>query len=232
MGKDAFGGVLSPAKFNETIDYVNIDKLNDALALLEVNQNSQEDLRPFSVTMGDSDSAPLPMSEAQEHLYANLPDNFVRWSSGRNMVYTNVTCTTSKASSRVVEMIQNSDFWYRLSTRRYYPRVVRPIATIQDDRLLVAPKYGISEINMTYYRYPATPFFDYNLDAAGDPVYLPPNGVHDSSRPDIPAGTPSSSVEFEWYVDTWIDIINRIYQYMAINIKSDKDLQTVKLDQP
>ena len=85
---------------------------------------------------------------------------------------------------------------------------------------------------MTYYRYPITPVFDYNLDAAGDPIYLPPGELHDDSRPDIPEGTPSSSVEYEWFVDTWIDIINRLYEMFAINIKSPQDLQTVKLDTP
>lgn len=231
LGKDAFGGVLSPEKFNEAIDYVNLSKLNDTLAALELNQNVQEDLRPFSVTIGDTDSAPLQLTAAQEHRIGVLPDLYVRWSSGRNMTYTNTSCTTSTAKSRVVEMLQNSDFWWRLSTMRYYPTIKRPIATIQDNRLFVAPT-DVTEINVTYFRYPTTPFFDYNLDAAGDPVYLPPNGVHDSSRPDIPAGTPSASVEFEWYVDTWIDIINRVYEYMSINIKSNQDLQTVKFDAP
>jgi hypothetical protein len=231
LGKDAFGGVLSPDKFNEAIDYVNLDKFNDSIRLLEINQNMQEDLRPFSVTIGDNDSAPLVLTDAQEHMYGALPTEFVRWSSGRNMVYANVTCTTSRARSKVVEMLQNSDFWARLGTRRYYPSEKRPIATIQDDRLLVAPK-GLSSINMTYLRFPITPVFDYNLNAAGDPVYLPPNGVHDDSRPDIAEGTPSSSVEFEWHADTWIDIINRLYAYMAINIKSNEDLQTVKIDEP
>lgn len=231
MGKDAFGGVLTPDKFNEAIDYVNIDKLNDTLAALELNQNVQEDLRPFSVTMGDVDSPPLQLTPAQGHTYGVLPELYVRWSSGRNMQYVNANCTTSTARSRVVEMLQNSEFWYRLSTSRYFPTERRPIATIQDSRLLVAPE-SVSEINVTYIRYPKTPFFDYNLNAAGDPVYLPPNGLHDDSRPDIPEGTPSSSVEFEWFVDTWIDIINRLYIYMGINIKSPEDIQTAKPFEP
>lgn len=231
LGKDAFGGVVSPDKFNQAIDYVNLSKLNDTLQFLELNQNVQEDLRPFSVTRGDSDSPPLPVVPAQEHGYATLPDNFVRYSSTRNMMYANTSCGDSSAASKPIDMLQNSEFWWRLGTSRYYPKISRPIATIQDDRLLIAPK-EITEVNLTYFRYPATPVFDYNLNAAGDPVYLPPNGVHDDSRPDIPQGTPSSSVEYEWFVDTWIDIINRLYEYFAINIKSPQDLQTVKLDTP
>lgn len=231
LGKDAFGGIVSPEKFNEAIDYVNLSKLNDTLKFLELNQNVQEDLRPFSVTIGDSDSPPLAVTPAQEHGYAALPSNFVRFSSTRNMVYTNTSCDSSNAKSKVVEMLQNSDFWWRVGTSRYYPTLNRAIATIQDDRLLIAPK-EITAINMTYYRYPITPVFDYNLDAAGDPIYLPPGELHDDSRPDIPEGTPSSSVEYEWLVDTWIDIINRLYEMFAINIKSPQDLQTVKLDTP
>ena len=231
LGKDAFGGIVSPEKFNEGISYVNLSKLNDTLRFLEVNQNTQEDLRPFSVTIGDSDSPPLPVTPAQGHGYAALPSDFVRFSTTRNMVYVNTSCEVSESTSRVIEMLQNTKFWERVGSMRYKPTLRRAIATIQDDRLLVAPK-EITDINFTYFRYPTNPFFDYNLDAAGDPVYLPPNGVHDDSRPDIPSGTPSSSVEFEWFVDTWIDIINRLYEYFAINIKSTQDLQTVKLDTP
>jgi hypothetical protein len=231
LGKDAFGGAVPIYKFNNAIDYVNLDKLNDTLKFLGENQNVQEDLRPFSVTIGDGDSPPLPVTPSQTYGEATLPDDFVRYNTSRNIVYVNGACTDSGIKVGYVNMLDNTDFHYRLSTSLKQPTIKRPIATIEIDKLLVAPK-SITAVTLTYYRYPKTPFFDYNLSDAGLPVYLPPNEVHDGSRPDIAAGTPSSSVEFEWFVDTWVDIIERLYRYFAVNIKSVQDLQMSKPFEP
>jgi hypothetical protein len=219
MGKDAFGGVLTPSLFNTFIDYVNIEMLNDRLNVLELNQNVQEDLRPFNVVVGDGTSTPLSVSPNQGYVTVEPPQDFIRFVTGRVATYYNKGCSTSVFRPRYVEMLSNSDFRARLASSLLAPNVRRPVATIENDRILIAPA-EVTALSMTYIRRPATPFFDYDV-VDGVIVYLPPNTQHSN-------GDPSLSVELEWLVDTWPEFIERTYQQAAINIKSGEDLQMVK----
>jgi hypothetical protein len=219
LGKDAFGGVLTPLLFNRFIDYVNLDMLNDRLQVLETNQNVQEDLRPFNVVIGDGFTQPLPTASNQGYVTVNVPDDFVRYVTGRVSTYNNQDCTTSSFRPRYIEMLSNSDFRSRLASSLLAPSIKRPVATIEADLMLVAPS-SITQISMTYIRRPKTPFFDFDV-VNGEPVYLPPNTFHSN-------GDPSLSVELEWLVDTWPEFIERTYQQASINIKSVEDLQMIK----
>jgi hypothetical protein len=219
LGKDAYGGVLSPPLFNRLIDYVNIDMLNDRLLILEKNQNVQEDLRPFNVVVGDGTSEPLITKPNQGYVTGAIPDNFVRFVTARVATYVNKGCEQSSFRPRYVEMLSNSDFRSRLSSALRFPSIRRPIATIEDDDFLFAPD-SIKKVSYTYIRRPKTPFFDFDV-INGQPVYLPPNEFHAN-------GNPSLSVELEWFVDVWPEFIERTYQQAAINIKSGEDLKMIK----
>ena len=132
-------------------------------------------------------------------------------------------------------MLSNKDFAYRLSTSLFSPSLARPIVTIQNEKLLVRPQ-GIPTINLTYVRYPAIPFFDYDIiTASGMPFYLAPGTTHSNSagltcNPNFSPGDPSESVEFEWYEDVHIDLVNELTKYFMINLKDLNSLGILEIE--
>jgi len=165
LGKDAYGNVVTPDSFNQSLSYANIEKLNDFLIVLEQDEEMIDNLRPFVVTLGDNASSPIYLDE---YGYAVLPSDYVRYVQSSRMDYTNNT-TGSTEVYRHIEMLTNKDFSYRLSTSLYSPTLSRPIATVQNEKLLVRPK-GINDISFTYVRMPLTPNYDYDFS---DITFLP-----------------------------------------------------------
>jgi len=231
LGKDAYGNVVTPDSFNKALSYSNIEKLNDFLSVLEQDEEMIDNLRPFVVTLGDSNSSPIYLDE---YGYAVLPSDYVRYVQSSRMDYTN-NVTGSTEVYRHIEMLSNKEFSYRLSTSLYSPTLSRPIATIQNEKLLVRPK-GINDISFTYIRMPLTPNYDYDFsDTTFLPVYLPPGTDHGSIpgttvRPGFTAGDPSESVELEWTEDVHPDFINVMYKFFAINLKDLTSLQTIEIE--
>jgi hypothetical protein len=231
LGKDAYGNVVTPDSFNQSLSYANIEKLNDFLVVLEQDEEMIDNLRPFVITLGDNGSSPIYLDE---YGYAVLPSDYVRYVQSSRMDYTNST-TGSTEVYRHIEMLTNKDFSYRLSTSLYSPTLSRPIATIQNEKLLVRPR-GINDISFTYIRMPLVPNYDYDFsDITFLPVYLPPGTDHGSLpdttvRPGFTAGDPSESVELEWPEDVHDDIINIIYKFFAINLKDMNSLQTIEIE--
>ena len=221
LGKDSYGGLLSPPDFNLAIQKVNDDLTNAYITVIEDNQTITDEVLPFVKTLGDNEFAPLPITSFG---YGTLPEDYVRYLSARHYQYYNNNCGTPTAKIRPIEMLSQGHFDMRLQAGMYFPTKSRPIATMQNDKLYVQPT-GISEVVFTYFRQPLTPYFDYDIvTASGQPIFLPPDTVHGSLpnttvNANFTAGDPSLSVEFEWPDNLDTDIVNRIKYYIAINIK-------------
>jgi len=231
IGKDAYGNLITPDIYNQALDYVNTAKMNDYLEVYEEDQEITDNLRPFIVTLGDNDSTPLPLDS---YGYGILPSNYLRYGKASRYDYEN-TPTGSRLIYRHIEMLSNKDFAYRLSTSLFSPSLARPILTIQNEKLLVRPQ-GIQTINLTYVRYPLVPFFDYDIiSATGMPYYLPPGTEHDDTatltcNPNFSPGNPSISVEFEWYDDIHVDLVNELTKYFMINLKDLNSLGVLEIE--
>lgn len=231
IGKDAYGNLITPDIYNEAIDYVNMAKMNDFLQVYEEDQEITDNLRPFIVSLGDNNSTPLPLDS---YGYGILPSDYLRYGKASRYDYEN-TATGSNQIYRHIEMLSNKDFSYRLSTSLFSPSLARPILTLQNEKLLVRPQ-GIQTINLTYVRFPAVPFFDYDIiSASGMPFYLPPGAEHDNTatltcNPNFSPGDLSISVEFEWYEDIHIDLVNELTKYFMINLKDLSSLGVLEIE--
>ena len=231
IGKDAYGNLITPDIYNEAIDYVNMAKMNDFLQVYEEDQEITDNLRPFIVSLGDNNSTPLPLDS---YGYGILPSDYLRYGKASRYDYEN-TATGSNQIYRHIEMLSNKDFSYRLSTSLFSPSLARPILTLQNEKLLVRPQ-GIQTINLTYVRFPAVPFFDYDIiTASGMPFYLPPGAEHDNTatltcNPNFSPGDLSISVEFEWYEDIHIDLVNELTKYFMINLKDLSSLGVLEIE--
>ena len=231
IGKDAYGNLITPDIYNQALDYVNTAKMNDFLEVYEEDQELTDNLRPFIVTLGDNGSTPLALDS---YGYGIFPSNYLRFGRASRYDYEN-TSTGSNQIYRHIEILSNKDFAYRLSTSLFSPSFARPIATIQNEKLLVRPQ-GIPTINLTYVRYPAIPFFDYDIiTVTGMPYYLAPGTTHSNSgtltcNPNFSPGDPSDSVEFEWYDDIHIDLVNELTKYFMINLKDLNSLGILEIE--
>lgn len=231
IGKDAYGNLITPDIYNEAIDYVNIAKVNDFLEVYEEDQEITDNLRPFIVTLGDNGITPLPLDS---YGYGILPSDYLRYGRASRYDYEN-TPTGSNLIYRHIEMVSNKDFSYRLSTSLFSPSLARPVATIQNQKILVRPQ-GIQTINLTYVRFPNTPVFDYDIITdSGMPYYLPPGTTHENTatltcNPNFLPGDPSISVEFEYYDDVINDIINELTKYFMINLKDLNSLGVLEIE--
>jgi hypothetical protein len=221
LGKDTYGGLVSPETFNLAIEKVNDDFTYVYIQAVEDNQVISDDVLPFIVTLGDSGSLPLSIDSFG---YGTLPDDYVRYLSSLHVQYYNSNCTTATQKIRPIEMLNQAHFNMRLRTGMYFPTLSRPVATLQNDKVLVRPQ-GITEIVFTYFRQPAQPVFDFDIiTASGQPIYLPPGELHGSIagttvNPDFTAGDPSISVEFEWPEQLDTKIVDTLVAYFRVNIK-------------
>lgn len=231
IGKDAYGNLITPEKYNEALDYVNIQKINDYLELYEQDQEIADNIRQFIVTLGDNNSTPLTLDS---YGYGVIPSDYLRYSRSSRYDFLN-NDAGSELEYRHIEMLTNKDFAYRLSTSLYKPSLARPICTIQNEKILVRPQ-GIPAINFTYVRYPLTPVYDYDIiTLTGMPYYLPPGATHQNTatltcNPNFTPGDPSISVEFEYYDDVHIDLVNELTKYFMINLKDLNSLSVLEIE--
>lgn len=233
LGKDTYGGLISPPVFNRGIDKINLDLTEQYIQIVDQNQNITDDIRQFVKTLGDNLYAPLDINT---YGYGELPSDYVRYIDAAYSLFYNDNCST--VAKRVpIEMLSRGHFQQRLRAGMYYPTAAKPIATIQNERILIRPQ-GVTQIEFTYFRTPATPYFDYDIvTASGQPIYLPPGYVHGeipdtTVNPDFTAGDPSLSVEFEWDVPLETSILNNLASYMRMNIKDNMPPVEYKIDQP
>lgn len=217
LGKDQFGGYITPESYNLAIRYVNYEQINDLLKVFEEKREITDDLLPFVKTIGDPTSSALYQDSFG---YVQIPEDYWYYVRAHFADFVN-DCDTSTITPRPIEFLNQAEFGYRISTEILKPTVKHPIAAIQNDRWFVQPATTLPII-FTYLRTPAEPNYDYYV-VDGEVIYAPPG----TTKPD---GTLSSSVEFEWYDSVKINLIQLIIKYFSVNIRSEFNLQTLEIN--
>jgi hypothetical protein len=223
LGKDQFGGYVTPDNFNELCSKVNITKLNQLIDVFEQTREVSRDLENFIKTLGDPTNTPMTFDS---YGYANIPDDYFYFARGEYNELLN-KCDTNISKLRMVEYLDQATFNARVTSDLKAPTKRQPILTVQNDKFIIRPI--IPSIRFTYVKNPETPFFDYDI-INDEIVYLPPNEVHVNSSV-LPAGTPSLSVEFEFNVAVYPDLVNLFVREYAIKIQSQFGVQTVNVTQ-
>jgi len=218
LGKDQYGGYITPESYNEAIRYVNQEQINDLLKVFEEKREITDDLIPFVITKGDSGSTPLRQDNFG---YVNLPDDYWYYIRAHFLTFDSDSCDTFSVEPRPIEFLNQADFGYRIGTNILKPTVKHPIAAIQNNKWLVQP-VTTNGIVFTYLRKPNDPNYDYDI-VDGEIVYLPPGTFHAD-------GSPSTSVEFEYPDSVHLNLIQLIVKYFSINIRSEFNLQTLEIN--
>jgi hypothetical protein len=233
LGKDTYGGFIDPPTFNLAINKVNLDLTEQYIQVTDQNQNITDDTRQFVKTLGDNLFAPLTITS---YGYGTIPSDYVRLIDAAYEQFYNDECG-AQVKYRPIEILSKSHFEQRLRAGLYEPSLTKPIATIQNERILVRPQ-GIPTIKFTYFRTPATPFYDFDIVTATDqPIYLPPDTLHGSLpnttvNPDFTAGDASESVEFEWDTPIETSIVDALVRYFRVVLKDALPPQEYQLDPP
>lgn len=220
LGKDQYGGYLSPQEFMSILNnYVQNDFLDALVRLFESTREDSTDLYPFFKSLGDPNNPPLPVTQWGIGGYAAKPSDFYYFARGEFYQFLN-NCTSYTVNPRMLLWLDEATFNHRITSELMYPTTREPIATIQNDQIFVVPY--VQEIAFTYLRQPADVVFDYDI-VSGTIVYLPPGTVHTNSSV-LPTGTPSQSVELEWPRSAQNELIRRVVQFKGRNIQSPFDM--------
>jgi len=127
-----------------------------------------------------------------------------------------------------VRLIEEQEYHDRVGDSVLAPSAAYPVMMIRDGAITVYPD-SIANINISYYRYPNTPFLDYYIDDNGVIQFLSDGATHtwaddeiDSSGESHSAGDPdwtSLTEELEFDVDLHDDFLNEIMSRVGINLK-------------
>lgn len=218
LGKDQFGGYITPDDYNAAIRYVNIEQMNDLLKVFEEKREITDDLLPFVKTIGDPNSVPLSQDA---YGYVNIPDDYWYYIRGHFADFVN-DCDTLHPLQRPIEFLNQADFGYRIGTDILKPTIKHPIAAIQNNKWYVLPVTNLAVV-FTYLRKPNDPNYDYYIQD-GEIIYLPPGSTNPIT------GQPSTSIEFEWVDSVHLNLIQLLVKYFSINIRSDFNLQTLEIN--
>lgn len=159
-GKDTRGGTMKIDEFN-----VLLPAVQDSLCLNELSKKIITDDSPmwkFIKHMG-SDSTTMPLVIASTGM-ATVPSDYLHWID-MTFIYNSV--------ERQVEILDGFVFNERKSNAIEEPTRRYPIATFGGTTIRFAPK-NLQFVNFTYFRAPATPFYDYcqDADTLGE-IYMP-----------------------------------------------------------
>lgn len=220
LNKNQSGNITNMDRFNTFLDSANILLFNMKAGLpedyrpgqvltqsaLDISQIVSEDLRFCRVRLGGN-TPPLKVHFG----FARIPEDFIRLGS----IIFKYTDDNDEVHETPVEVIFDNDWGVRLNSEIMKPDYESPIARFGSDLIEVRPK-GVSKLDLTYYRLPKTPYFDYTIKN-DVPVYLPPNGKHDGTVK--PEGTPSASVELEWPENIHLQFARIVANEFSVTIK-------------
>lgn len=234
LNKDRSGQTLTPEQFQIIAQLINIEMFKTYVGLpeqynpdspmnsiaYEKTQYIGDRLSPFEKVLGGKKHPPLPVDV---NGYADKPEDYAYVSS---ILYPQLSFKDCKSETdfRTVQILTDEKFSSRLTSviKKGTPR--HPICTFRSDHLEFRPKL-VSHVRFTYLRWPIAPIFDYNIDD-GEINYLPPGEVHDGTN--MPIGTASTSVEFEWDLLGQVDLINYIV-LLASSKNRDQFMQQAAL---
>lgn len=224
LGKDQYGGYVTPANFPETINtVVQPDIMNACQVKFEESRILSNDIRPFIKTLGDPANAPLPLvkwSPNASFSYGQFPSDFWYFSDGFSADFVNSCHALTTVEYRSVEWVDRARFNYLVAQKLQFPTTKFPIASIQNNQIVVCP--ALTKMTFTYLRKPLDVYFDYDI-VSGTIVYLPPGTVH--ANPSVqPTGSPSLSVELEWPDSMHNEFLYRLIQWYGRNIQSQVDM--------
>lgn len=214
VNKDFSGNIITPDTFKDLIKVVNIDLFRHKYGLPEeyqpgrpvpneyadVTLKNTDDLKRFKVSLPNTPVTngilPYPTDYAHRD---TLSYNFSKTING-----------VATVLPKPVEVLKEAEFSSRNGNYTKRPTTTTPIGVVRSDGIHVRP-ITILAVDFSYYRFPATPVFNYQLND-GYITYLP-----------------STSIEYEWPEDEIMTLTKMILSYIGINLREDSVINYAEL---
>jgi hypothetical protein len=205
-------GSISPDEFNVTCKAVTLDLLKNRLGLPEeyqvgnpqpriayqITQKITDDLRPFIVKQKVT---------TNNDGYFPVPTDYAAFSSLKFLYTESKSAKCKKPATNLKEVtmfeyVTDAELSIRLNNTVLKPTYRYPIIGFYSYGIKPYPE-DISVAELTYVRYPATPFWGYTMQ--GD------QSVYD----------PTTSVDVEFPDTMFVDFCIRVLKYLSINIREE-----------
>jgi hypothetical protein len=230
ISTDDFGGALNLLEFNLLISDYNMEFFKKNVEELYVNQRagalnpdlvySSKVLRPFITS---STQTPLTGVVAISSL------------SSFAYIVKIVTNGAYNGQVRKIDLISHDELYRRIDNLLEPPLTEKPAAVIEGANIKIYPT-NITSVNVAYLKYPATPIFDYYIDAYDVEQYLAPStsralGVGETGSLGQTSVTVNSlSVELEYPVDFHPEFVQGLVAKLGLPLRDQIVMQKGELD--
>ena len=222
-------GSINPEEFESLLRLRNIDYFNQQFKVDGVSQINADSLSPFSVF---NDDAAINQLVVTGTYYVDLPAGYAHLI---NAFYS----ANSALHSTVVELdiVSGAELSDRINNAITGPSATEPIGYIADGVLWV---YGYTSgyILLSYYAYPADPYFDYYTDSSGNITYLTDGQAEytllagEISRSGLTAGSGVTSIseDLAWNDQDAMNILDMIMTDLGVALGDQAISETSVLE--
>lgn len=183
--KHKSGNAFTPNQFNSLIEILNRDFFKKKIEESGFFEN-RKNMSYNEVLRGSKNLHKFIVNETVS-AGSDLSYTFAYFIGGNNT-----------ANNVPIDLVTEREYHDRLGDSVMVPSADAPVAVERGDYLVVKPD-AVTQINMSYYRYPNTPFLDYYVDTNGVRQFLSAGATHTWANSETDsAGTGHSLGDADW----------------------------------
>jgi hypothetical protein len=227
VNKENSGGNLDPKRFGYVLQAVNIELFNQKVA--EAQMYALQNKVPFDETI---DSFKI-LREFRAESTITFTSGTYNLTALTSYSYWVRMLTQYNGFNREVELVTDKELINRRSNLLGKKLQEYPAAKIIGNLIKIYPT-DIATAEFTYLNRPATPIFDYYLDANQNMIYFPAGTNHtlatgETGSANQTSGTINSlTVELSWNPDYHMDFFNAVLMKLAANLQNEQMKQVVR----
>jgi len=219
---DDMGGLLNLKEYNDAQKEVNLTMFNDAIA--ELSQSPQSTELVYSSKMLRQFIAPylaVPVLGS-----VNISDL-----TGYAQFLKMYTTAAYQGQIREIKLVDHNDLTNRLTNLMRAAIKYNPVCVIDNQAAIKIYPTDITSVTIYYLKYPATPIFDYYIDANDNVVPMAVAATHalvasetGSAGQVTPVTVTSTTIELEWPAEYHWQYINLLLK--RLGLANDDQLKT------
>jgi hypothetical protein len=211
---DSMGGALNLKEHNDAQKEVNLTMFNDAIA--ELSQSPQSTELIYSSKMLRQFIAPYIAVPVVGIVTLATLTNYAQFLK----MY---TTSAYQGQIREIKLVDHQDLTNRMSNLMRTPLKYNPVCTIDNQASIKILPNDIASVTIYYLKYPATPIFDYYVDANDvvQPLAVGATralaaGETGSSGQITPVTVTSTTIELEWGAETHWQFVNLLLKRLGL----------------
>jgi hypothetical protein len=218
--KENSGGTLTPEQVNVIFPAASIDMFNKKVEKAQIfaiqNKVSLSEALGSIIELRDFIKSEDQTLGVPGTLTLSDLTSIYGYFSSMTTIYNGIT--------RKIDLMTDSDWSIRKSNSLALPIDEYPMCRLDGFKIDILPN-NISQINFTFYRIPATPIYDYYIDANANEIYLVVGASHTLGSGEIGSAgqtsglVTSTTVELDWDSLYHVAFCNEVLSRVGINLK-------------